>query len=122
MRLLCGVLFNILFVFSPVATAESTAQIDLSGTWTFTWDNDGKNTNPVVLKHAEGTISGTYTNDSKQNCPVAGRLNSSAGVILVIMCPTWDIKCEGSVESPASIDGKYVAYGDSNGNFKMSRN
>lgn len=118
----CGAVLSVLFVFSPVTFAEAPAQIDFTGSWTFIWDNDDKNANSVTLKHEAGTITGTYVNDSKQNCPVAGRLDSAARLILVIMCPAWDIKCDGSIDGSSAVTGQYVAYGDSKGDFKMSRN
>lgn len=111
---------SVLLAFGSAA-AETAPQVDLTGSWAFTWDGDSKNTNPVTLKHESGTITGTYINDSKQNCPVVGRLGSPADVILIVMCPGWDIKCEGDIEG-SSIAGKYIAYGDSSGSFKMSRN
>lgn len=109
-------------MLGPAAAAETAAQPDFTGSWTFTWDNDDKNTNLVTLKHEAGTITGTYVNDSRENCPVAGRIGSATSVILVIMCPGWDIKSEGSLTSSNLVTGKYLAYGDSTGEFKMSRN
>jgi hypothetical protein len=117
-----GVALSIFFALSSAAAAEAPAPVDLTGSWTFTWDNDGKNTNPVILKHEAGTITGTYINDSKENCPVAGRLNSPANLILVVMCPGWDIKCDGAIEGSSAVAGQYAAYGNSSGTFKMARN
>ena len=112
---------SIFFIYNVSAAAESTALADLSGSWIFTWDGDDKNTNPVNLKHEAGTITGVYINDSRESCPVAGRLSSPADVVLVVMCPGWDIKAEGSITSPSLVTGKYFAYGDSTGEYKMSR-
>lgn len=121
MRLLLSASAFIFLTLGPAA-AETAAQPDFTGSWIFTWDNDDKNTNPVTLKYEAGTITGTYVNDSKENCPVTGRLGSATSVILVIMCPGWDIKSEGSMTSSNMVTGKYLAYGDSTGEFRMSRN
>jgi hypothetical protein len=115
-----GVFLYLFLGFISSAMAESPAPVDLTGSWTFTWGDDSANTNPVTLKHAAGTITGTYTNDSKEICPVVGRLTST-GVLLVVMCPGWDIKCDGSIAG-TMISGQYLAYGDSSGTFKMSKN
>jgi hypothetical protein len=117
-----GAFFCLFLGFMQAAMAESPAPVDLTGSWTFTWDNDSANTNAVTLKHAAGTITGNYTNDSKENCPVVGRLTSDTAVLLVVMCPGWDIKSEGSIDSPSAINGKYFAYGDSSGAFKLLKN
>ena len=101
--------------------ADQTPPVNLTGSWSFIWDNDGKNTNPGVLKHEAGVITGTYMNDSKEKCAVAGRMTSAAGVTLMIVCPNWDIKCDGSVDTPRSVAGNYSAYGDSTGSFQMSK-
>jgi hypothetical protein len=123
MRLVLSVTFLIAsLAFDSTAIAETAPQPELSGSWTFTWDGNDKNINTVTLKQKDGTISGAYINDSKENCPVAGRFSSDSSIILVIMCPSWDIKAEGSITSPALVAGKYLAYGDSTGDFKMAKN
>jgi hypothetical protein len=105
------------------ATSSALAQeVDLTGPWTFVWGNDSKNTNTAALKHERGTITGTYLNDAKESCRVVGRLTSSGtGVYLTITCPRWDIKCDGSIQSPHLITGQYVAYGTASGTFQMTR-
>jgi hypothetical protein len=118
---LLSTVLGIFLGFTSAATAESPAPVDLTGAWTFTWDDDSANTNPITLKHEAGTITGTYINDSKEKCPVVGRLTSTASVLLVVMCPDWDIECDGPIGSPDSISGRYVAYGDSSGTFKLSK-
>jgi hypothetical protein len=113
-----------LFTFLVVNSAATAAKppIDLTGPWSFTWDNDSRNVNDAVLKHEAGVITGTYLNDAKEKCAVAGRMNSSGtGVTLFIVCPKWDIECDGSMDSLGSVTGKYVAYGSSNGSFQMSK-
>jgi hypothetical protein len=122
MRLFLSASAFVLFMVGPAAVAETAPQVDLSGSWIFTWDNDDKNTNPVTLRQEAGTITGAYINDSNQNCPVVGRFSSTTGIVLVIMCPGWDIKPEGSIASSSLIAGKYLAYGDSAGEFRLSRN
>jgi hypothetical protein len=118
---LCGTVLSVLAACSSLVMAESVPKTDLTGSWIFTWENDSSNTNAVTLRHEAGTITGTYINDSQENCPVVGRLSSAAGVVLIVMCPEWDIKCEGSIESAAAVSGQYLAYGDSKGTFRISR-
>jgi hypothetical protein len=104
------------------SSAQQGSQADPTGSWLFIWQNNSANTNPVKLKYEDGTITGTYINDSKEQCPVVGRWNSSeAKVILTITCPRWDIKCEGSIKDPNLIIGRYVAYGNSIGDFRLLR-
>lgn len=105
---------------SLVCALPSRAQQPLSGPWLFTWDGNAKNTNVVDLKHEAGTITGIYVNDSKDKCPVAGRMSGPDAVTLFIVCPKWDIRAEGSMKDQALV-GKYVAYGNSKGDFKLSR-
>jgi hypothetical protein len=98
----------------------SEAQQPLTGSWQFTWDGNAKNTNVVDLKHEAGTITGIYVNDSKDKCPVAGRMSGADSVTLFIVCPKWDIRAEGAMKDQALV-GKYVAYGNSKGEFRMSK-
>lgn len=121
-QVLLGSVLSVLFAFVPVAFAETAPQPDLTGSWIFTWDNDSANTNAVDLKHEAGTITGTYKNDSGEKCPVVGRLSSAATVVVVVMCPGWDIKADGSIAGPTLVTGKYLAYGDSTGEFRLTRN
>ncbi|HEX5057437.1 MAG TPA: hypothetical protein VFX02_13200 [Gammaproteobacteria bacterium] len=94
-----------------------------SGSWTFTWDNDSANTNAAVLNQDGDAITGNYVNDSKENCPITGQLDSSgAKMALTITCPKWEIKSDGSIVNPTLVEGKYLAYGDSSGDFKMAKN
>jgi hypothetical protein len=122
MRLFLSASVVVLFMVGSAAVAGTAPQVDLSGSWTFTWDNDDKNTNRVTLRQEAGTFTGAYMNDSGQSCPVAGRFSSATGIVLVIMCPGWDIESEGSIVSSSLITGKYLAYGDSAGDFRLSRN
>lgn len=107
---------------NSATVAQPPPQMEFTGSWTFTWDNDSKNANAAVLKHEGGTITGTYINDAKEKCPVVGRMNSSANsVTLTITCPRWDIKCDGSIKSLQLVAGRYAAYGSASGDFQMSR-
>jgi hypothetical protein len=120
-----GLVLCALLVVNSATAAEVPLQIDLTGSWTFTWDEDSKNTNPADLKHEAGVITGIYLNDAKEKCPLVGRIISSTpttGITLTITCPNWDIKCDGSFENPQSVTGKYVAYGSASGTFQMMRN
>lgn len=117
MRLLFGVALLTLLTVNSAMAAEKP--IYLTGAWTFTWGNNSTNTNDAVLKHESGVITGTYLNDAKDKCAIAGHMTSSTAVTLLIVCPKWDIKCDGSIDSPGSVTGKYVAYGSASGSFQM---
>ena len=108
--------------FVPTATAQIAAPGDLTGTWQITWDGDNKNTNRLTLKYEAGTFTGTYINDSRENCPTVGRIEKERTVlVLFIACPEWDILARGNIKQAKTIDGRYLAYGDSKGVFSMSR-
>jgi hypothetical protein len=123
MRLLSiGAVFVLALIPVSGPFAQQSAPADLTGSWTFVWQNDSKNSNPATLKHETGTLTGTYINDAKEKCPVAGRLGSAGTqVFLTITCPRWEIKCDGSLKGPKTIVGRYVAYGTATGDFQMSR-
>lgn len=106
-----------------IAATAGLAQppMDLAGSWMFTWDNDPKNANPGDLKPGPGTFTGTYINDSKDKCPLVGRLRSPTTVTITIVCPAWEIRAEGSITNSQLVVGSYVAYGSSKGTFRMSR-
>lgn len=101
--------------------AQTPQQMSFEGPWLFTWDNDSKNTNTGNLKQGVGTISGTYINDAKDKCPIAGRMASPTVVQITIVCPQWEIRAQGSITNPQLVVGDYVAYGSSKGAFQMSR-
>jgi hypothetical protein len=111
----------LLAAFSLCACLAYAQQPDLTGSWTFTWDGDPKNANPADLKQGAGTLSGTYVNDAKDKCPIAGRMTSPTGIALTIACPKWEIRAEGSIKGVNAVAGNYAAYGSSKGTFQMSR-
>jgi hypothetical protein len=115
----------VLFIFVAFASgpsAQQGTQADPSGSWLFIWQNNSANTNPVALKYEDGAISGTYINDAKEKCPVAGRWDlPQSKVTLTIVCPRWEIKCEGSIQGPKLVTGRYFAYGSTAGDFRLLR-
>jgi hypothetical protein len=123
MRLrIISVVFLILVAIVSESSAQQGSQADPTGSWLFIWQNNSANTNPATLKYEDGAITGTYINDSKEQCPIAGRwISSEAKVTLTIVCPRWEIKCEGSVKDPDLVIGRYIAYGSSAGDFRLVR-
>jgi hypothetical protein len=103
------------------ASAQSPQRLDVSGSWAFTWDNNAANTNVADLTQGAGTFTGTYVNDNKEKCPLAGRMSSPTAVSLTIVCPRWEIKADGSITDERTVAGSYTAYGTSKGTFRMSR-
>ncbi len=117
-----GTVIMLVLAFASPAMAQQRPATDFTGSWLFTWQNDAKNSNRATMKHEAGTITGIYINDSKEKCPLVGRLVSSGtGVVFTIMCPGWDIRADGSIKDAQSVDGRYVAYGSSTGEFSMVR-
>lgn len=109
------------FCLAGQGLAQAPQRMSLEGSWTFIWDNDAKNTNTSALKQGAGTFTGTYVNDAKDQCPVAGRMTSASAIALTIVCPKWEIRAEGSITNAQLVVGNYVAYGSSKGTFRMSR-
>ncbi len=117
------VIFVTLFIFlaCPAVMAQSPQQIDLTGYWIFSWDNDPNNANTANLKQGMGTITGSYINDAKENCPITGRITSLTAVTITITCPNWDIKADGSIVDSNLVIGSYFAYGSTHGIYRMVR-
>jgi hypothetical protein len=106
---------------AQIYVGDALAQSDtgLSGSWTITWDNNSKN--PMSLKLTNERFSGTYTNDSKESCPVSGNLDStSKRLALQVACPQWDMRMEGQVV-PDMIKGTYRAGVSGTGKFTMAK-
>jgi hypothetical protein len=121
MRSLLNTAVFYVFLVISAQPAIAAPETDLTGTWTFTWDNDPKNSNIATVRTKDGTFTGIYTNDSKDKCPLAGRMIPPGKVKIAIVCPKWDIVAEGAIGSANSASGSYIAYGDSKGTFTMSR-
>lgn len=121
MRLIgIAVVLGMLVTAAPLE-AQTPLQKKLTGSWIFTWDRDPNNTNPAELKYEAGTITGIYINDAEDKCPLVGRVSPQNTVILTITCPKWDIRAEGSLTDKQEVVGKYIAYGNLRGEFKMSK-
>jgi hypothetical protein len=121
LRFIAVVFLTVIAIVSE-SSAQPGSQADPTGSWLFIWQNNSANTNSVNLKYEDGTITGAYINDSKEKCPVAGRWNSTeAKVTLTIACPRWEIKCEGSIKDSNLVTGRYVAYGNATGDFRLLR-
>ncbi len=96
---------------------------ELSGSWMVTWADDQKNHNEMSLTYADGSLSGTYINDSQDSCPVSGALAEANGhLILHIKCPKWGIEMDGTASAGGkTAKGTYWAYGDTSGPFTMTK-
>lgn len=102
----------------------ATAQDTLSGKWKITWLQGGKPNIVNLTEDIKGHISGTYINDAKESCPVAG--NTDKDIILVVICPSWSIAMAGHYdhamgEPSDEVVGKYLAFGTTSGTFRMDR-
>ncbi len=93
----------------------------MAGAWTAVWDNNTKNV--LSLAASNGQLTGTYVNDAGASCGVSGTLDSQTGhVALHVNCPGWDIDMEGTLAADGqTVAGTYLAYGNSKGQFSLSR-
>ena len=112
-------------LFLAVASFDATAATSagLVGRWNVTWDNTADNNNAVTLSAREDRLSGTYTNDSQQLCPVTGNFDPNTNLLaLQVVCPDWDIRLEGAVSPDGTaVTGRYRAYVNDQGEFSMSK-
>jgi len=118
--------------FAQAAAAQSRGGADLSlpdadaadlaGRWIVTWLDNGTK-NPMSLTLKDGRFSGTYVNDTKDDCSVSGNLRESdRRVAFQVVCPKWDMRMQGVVSADyRTIDGTYQAYIDSGAKFTMTR-
>jgi hypothetical protein len=122
-----NLLFVTLILAASIAMAGSLAHpgqavTDFSGTWQVRWlSNDSRN--PMTLNQASGKFTGTYINDAKDHCSVSGEFAAATRqVTLRIACPKWGIEMEGYASLDGKlIVGKYLAYGNADGGFTMTK-
>ena len=117
----------------PLRLAQLREQIDpvwlttcsrLTGTWSIMWAGDPANTNPIKLSQSGDTIEGTYLNDARETCQVTGRVDHKRGSASFTITGTntsFVVRCDGIIASASLVEGRYQAYGNSTGNFRMSR-
>jgi len=104
------------------ANAEKiSASLNVSGNWKIDWSNN--TTNAIKLTQSGMSLTGFYINDSKDKCPVSGRMMTDLTMaVFKVTCPKWNFEAEGLVTHDGkTIVGRYQAYGDSYGSFYMSR-
>lgn len=118
-----ALVFLILPVFAFAVTTPLHAASDvLAGSWIVTWDNNPENKNSLSLQNKDGRLSGTYINDSKQSCPVTGKIGAASdrNLVLKVVCPAWNIDMQGASDDQKG-SGTYRAYGKVSGVFTMVR-
>jgi hypothetical protein len=110
-------------LFILIVAAGQASAADLARRWIVRWGNDPKNENTLSLTLHDARLSGTYINDSKENCAVTGNIKKQTSKFaLTIVCPRWDIRMEGSQsDNGKTAGGSYQAYIDSHGDFTMRR-
>jgi hypothetical protein len=122
-----AILYLLVFLApTPWAAAQDKQQpkIDLGGSWTIMWVNDPANVNPLMLTQKGDKIEGTYINDKKEKCKVTGVIDREKGTVKFTIKgsePNFEITCDGTLGDGKVIKGRYVAYGNANGDFSMSR-
>jgi hypothetical protein len=76
----------------------------------------------MSLSYGNGSFSGTYINDSKDSCAVSGNFDDkTSGLMLMVECPKWEIRMEGTAASGTMVRGSYRAYGQVHGGFTMTK-
>jgi hypothetical protein len=113
-----GLVLGILLA-GPATAADAPG---LAGAWDVTWlSNDSHN--PLRLEAAKTGFDGTYVNDAGDACAVTASYKASRRrAELRVACPNWDILMQGTLSADGdTVTGKYVAYGNATGDFRMER-
>jgi hypothetical protein len=111
---------------TPMQTSSDTAKaapdvFRLSGAWNVTWPN--ATTNAIALVSSNSGLSGTYTGDNKETCPLTGDFREVDRTVNInVKCVQWSVLMQGKIApDTGSITGNYVAYGNTKGTFMMKR-
>jgi hypothetical protein len=112
---------SLAFVILALVLAATAQTTDLSGNWKITWLSGGKPNNVTLTDDAKRGLTGDYTADNGEDCPVSGFKSRKGGgkVYLRVACQKWDIDLEGVIADSLTITGDYKAFGTSTGKFKM---
>jgi hypothetical protein len=96
--------------------------VDYSGKWIIKWLSNNSQ-NSMTLAQKAGDLSGTYSNDLGESCPVTGEYRSdSRDIEIEIECPIWEIELRGfGSQNGSMITGEYSASGDATGRFVMAK-
>jgi hypothetical protein len=96
--------------------------VDYSGNWTVKWLSNNS-LNSMTLAQKAGQLSGTYSNDLGESCPVTGEYHSdNRDIEISIECPGWSIDLTGfGSQNGSMITGNYSATGDATGRFVMAK-
>jgi len=117
------ILFCTLVAFVTLVGINASAQTgsELSGEWIVSWPN--RTQNAMTLNYGPSGFSGTYVNDAKEQCPLKGGFRvKDRSVNFDIQCSQWTIRMQGTAAADLqTISGSYLAYGNAEGNFLMSR-
>jgi uncharacterized protein (TIGR02996 family) len=96
----------------------------LAGTWSIMWEGNPANTNPIRLSQSGDAIEGTYLNDARETCKVTGRVDHENGIVNFTIkgdSVHFVILCDGIIAGASRVEGRYQAYGNSMGSFRMSK-
>jgi len=124
------VLAALLMLAVAVGSAHGQTDGGLTGKWTAKWTVPaGGKPNKITLADSEMLLTGTYTADSGEACPVKGS-NVVGRVSFTVTCAKFTIKMLGDVSHSMGhpeddeIDGTYTydfETGISTGRFRMDR-
>jgi hypothetical protein len=120
-------LYSVMFILMFGAWQTLSAQTsDISGKWKATWLSGGT-PNTITLTEKNGTVYGTFTAERytarpgvEDACPLTGT-HVGGRISLHATCPNWDISLDGTLTDDSTIEGGYVAYGNSVGKFRMEK-
>src|SRR6202790_4015170 len=102
-----------------VASAQTSNNVNVTGTYKTTWTPAGGNPNMITLADFGGELNGTYTADSGEACPVTGT-HASNKVNFRVQCSKFTIDMAGTVNvDAAEITGTYSSPQFNTGGFTM---
>lgn len=114
---------RLVVIFLTVALSLAAQTTDLTGKWKAVWLIKGVASgkpNVITLAESKGVLTGNYTTDSGEACPVKG--NHTDKVRLHVYCAKWEIVMEGPLASDnQTISGNYAAYENARGQFVMDK-
>ena len=107
MKLNAAIIIIGLLVVQPVLANQE---------WNVTWEND--TVNQLSLHELNGSYTGIYINDNRDECDVTGNKENSNVSLLVKCSPSWTIEMSGTYEGN-EIHGTYVFKQRHHGSFRM---
>jgi hypothetical protein len=105
----------------PLGVCHALEPAAIAGEWQVLWPNNTRN--QMSISWNGKSYVGTYRSDDGSVCSLGGNTDSGTKTIAFqVQCSTWGVRMEGMVAADGhSIQGKYYAYVNSTGSFRMDR-